>query len=90
MVIASIFFDLTGFTLQNDLAFQGLYIVITILAIGLSGNLKWVAYLNFRQKWISILLILLVTIYLFYFSMNCMLPLLRHYLMYLIWITFSC
>lgn len=67
MVIASIFFDLTGFTLQNDFAFQGLFLAIAILGIGLSGNLKWVAYLNARQKWISILLILLVTIYLFYF-----------------------
>mgnify|MGYP005841022951 CR=1 FL=1 len=67
MVIASIFFDLTGFTFQNNIAFQGLFFAISILGIGLSGNLKWVAYLNTRQKWISILLILLVTIYLFYF-----------------------
>jgi serine phosphatase RsbU (regulator of sigma subunit) len=33
----------------------------------LSFNLKWVAYLNFKQKWKSILFIVLVIIYLFYF-----------------------
>lgn len=33
----------------------------------LSANLKWVAYLNFRQKWKSILLIVLVLLYLSYF-----------------------
>jgi serine phosphatase RsbU (regulator of sigma subunit) len=36
----------------------------------LSANLKWVAYLNFKQKWKSILLVLLITIYLFYFFMT--------------------
>lgn len=32
----------------------------------LSGNMKWVAYLNFRQKWTAILLLLLTIFYLFY------------------------
>jgi serine phosphatase RsbU (regulator of sigma subunit) len=37
------------------------------LAVVLSVNLKWVAYLNFKQKWKSILLILLIALYIGYF-----------------------
>jgi predicted nucleic acid-binding protein len=37
------------------------------MGIILSVNLKWVAYLNFKQKWKSILLILIVIVYLLYF-----------------------
>jgi phosphoserine phosphatase RsbU/P len=43
--------------------------VLTILVITgliLSGNMKWVAYLNFRQKWTSLLLLLLTIFYLLY------------------------
>lgn len=69
-IIASIFFNLTGVKLQEDLLFELLYGIITIMALLLSANLKWVAYLNFRQKWKSILLILLITIYQFYFFMT--------------------
>ncbi|HYI76783.1 MAG TPA: GAF domain-containing SpoIIE family protein phosphatase, partial [Chryseolinea sp.] len=32
----------------------------------LSGNMKWVAFLNFRQKWTSLLLLLLTVFYLLY------------------------
>jgi serine phosphatase RsbU (regulator of sigma subunit) len=39
---------------------------IIILGLVLSGNMKWVAYLNFRQKWTSLLLLLLTIFYLFY------------------------
>jgi serine phosphatase RsbU (regulator of sigma subunit) len=42
----------------------GLLIVLTIV---LSVNLKWVPYLNFKQKWKSILLLTLVAMYLLYF-----------------------
>lgn len=37
-----------------------------VLALVLSGNMKWVAYLNFRQKWTSLLLLLLTVFYLLY------------------------
>jgi phosphoserine phosphatase RsbU/P len=37
-----------------------------ILGLILSGNMKWVAYLNFRQKWTSLLLLLLTIFYLMY------------------------
>ena len=40
---------------------------LVLLGIFLSANMKWVAYLNFRQKWKSILLILLAMFYLVYF-----------------------
>ncbi|BDD11025.1 hypothetical protein FUAX_34570 [Fulvitalea axinellae] len=52
--------------------FNGLLIVLVILALVLSANLKWVAYLNFKQKWRGILLILLSIIYqlFFWYSLN--------------------
>lgn len=40
--------------------------VFVVIALVLSGNMKWVAYLNFRQKWTSLLLLLLTIFYLFY------------------------
>lgn len=66
-LIASIFFNLTGFTLQEHLIFEILFAIMAIMAIILSANLKWVAYLNFKQKWKSVLIIVLITIYIFYF-----------------------
>jgi len=41
--------------------------VLILLGLFLSANLKWVAYLNFKQKWKSILLLLLIIIYVYYF-----------------------
>lgn len=41
----------------------GFFIVIGLV---LSSNLKWVAFLNFRQKWTSLLLLLLTIFYLGY------------------------
>jgi serine phosphatase RsbU (regulator of sigma subunit) len=66
-VVISVFFSLTGFNLSDDLIFDLLFLAMAIMAIMLSGNLKWVAYLNFKQKWKSVLLIVLITIYIFYF-----------------------
>lgn len=40
--------------------------LFVILGLVLSGNMKWVAYLNFRQKWTSLLLLLLTIFYLLY------------------------
>ena len=47
---------------------------MALMSIILSGNLKWVAYLNFKQKWKSILLIVLITIYIFYFFAELYVP----------------
>lgn len=66
-VILSTFFALTELTLQGSLLFELIFAVMAIMAILLSANLKWVAYLNFKQKWKGILLIVLITIYIFYF-----------------------
>jgi phosphoserine phosphatase RsbU/P len=43
-----------------------LLVFFVILGVILSGNMKWVAYLNFRQKWTSLLLLLLTIFYLMY------------------------
>ena len=40
--------------------------VFVVVGLVLSGNMKWVAYLNFRQKWTSLLLLLLTIFYLLY------------------------
>lgn len=44
-----------------------LTILFGVLTIMLSANMKWVAYLNFRQKWTSILILLLTIFYVAYF-----------------------
>ena len=46
---------------------MGIWILLGVLCMVLSVNLKWVAYLNFKQKWKSILLIILVGLYIGYF-----------------------
>lgn len=49
--------------------FREYYIAILVLmGLFLSANMKWVAYLNFKQKWKSILLIALAMFYLGYFT----------------------
>ncbi len=44
-----------------------LNIMLGVLALVLSANMKWVAYLNFKQKWTSLLLLILAFFYLGYF-----------------------
>jgi phosphoserine phosphatase RsbU/P len=46
--------------------FISLLVLFVIIGLVLSGNMKWVAYLNFRQKWTSLLLLLLTIFYLSY------------------------
>ena len=61
-------------TLFNYRIFGTFYFIVlgilVILGILLSVNLKWVAYLNFKQKWKSILLIILIILYLWYFFVD--------------------
>lgn len=40
--------------------------VFVVMGLILSANMKWVAFLNFRQKWTSLLLLLLTIFYLLY------------------------
>jgi sigma-B regulation protein RsbU (phosphoserine phosphatase) len=49
-----------------DLLYEILFGFFIIVGLVLSGNLKWVAFLNFRQKWTSLLLLLLTIFYLAY------------------------
>ena len=42
-------------------------VMVGLLALVLSANMKWVAYLNFKQKWTSLLLLVLAFFYLSYF-----------------------
>ncbi|MEM6736637.1 MAG: SpoIIE family protein phosphatase [Bacteroidota bacterium] len=44
--------------------------VLCLFSLILVFNLKWVAYLNFRQKWKGILFIILSGIYLYHFFLN--------------------
>ncbi|MBK5279722.1 MAG: SpoIIE family protein phosphatase [Bacteroidia bacterium] len=51
----------------NEGIFIMLMIILGLIALVLSANMKWVAYLNFKQKWTSLLLLLLTLFYLGYF-----------------------
>lgn len=44
------------------------FIFLLVLGLMLSVNLKWVAYLTYRQKWRSILLLVICLLCLFYFA----------------------
>ena len=71
--IYSLFFSLFFTFFHYDLFDWSFNIILGILMVEgiiLSANLKWVAYLNFKQKWKSILLIILVILYLWYFLVN--------------------
>ena len=50
-----------------DFPFSVIFAFLVALGFVITPNLKWVAFLNFKQKWKSILLILLVLLYLGYF-----------------------
>jgi serine phosphatase RsbU (regulator of sigma subunit) len=51
----------------NEGIFITLMIILGLIALILSANMKWVAYLNFKQKWTSLLLLLLTFFYMGYF-----------------------
>jgi hypothetical protein len=50
--------------------FLVLYAVLFLTGLVLAVNQKWIAFLNFGQKWKAILFILLISIYLAYFLQN--------------------
>lgn len=62
LIYDSVTLDLSGTTVLL------LDIVLGLAIVVLSANMKWVAYLNFRQKWTSLLLLLLVMFYIGYFT----------------------
>jgi len=65
----SLGFEFSGYKLF-DAPFNTVILLLVGIGLILSVNLKWVAYLNFRQKWKSILFLMLVVIYLWYFFMS--------------------
>jgi phosphoserine phosphatase RsbU/P len=52
----------------TDWIFTPVDIALGVTALYLTANMKWVAYLNFRQKWTSLLLLLLTVFYILYFT----------------------
>lgn len=68
-LIGGLFFDFFGFE-YGDSKFNVGLIILGCFSIILVFNLKWVAYLNFKQKWKGILFILLSGIYLYHFLLN--------------------
>ena len=65
-LLSVLIYDSINFVLAESIA-TTLNIALGGLAIVLSANMKWVAYLNFKQKWTSLLLLLLTFFYLAYF-----------------------
>lgn len=65
----SLAFQFSGYKLF-DVPFNTVILLLVGIGLILSVNLKWVAYLNFKQKWKSILFLLLVIIYLWYFFIS--------------------
>ena len=45
-------------------------VALLLLALVLSINLKWVAYLDFRQKWKSITIMLAIAVFIIYYSLE--------------------
>ncbi|MEP5611336.1 MAG: serine/threonine protein phosphatase, partial [Cyclobacteriaceae bacterium] len=69
VLFAGLIYDFFGFELFEANFNFGL-IVISSFSLILAFNLKWIAYLNFKQKWKGILFILLSGIYLYHFFLN--------------------
>lgn len=65
-ILASVLLNLFDFILFGSRFNIALFILV-ILGLVLSVNLKWIAYLNVKQKWKSILLLLFTIVYLAYF-----------------------
>jgi len=68
-----LFFSMIFVFLPNEFMFQiyGITLsILVLLGVVLSVNMKWVAYLNFKQKWKSILLLFLILLYLGYFYIS--------------------
>lgn len=68
-LLAAILFNFFDYKIF-DTVFNTVLIFLVLMGLVLSFNLKWIAYLNFRQKWQSILLLGLVILYLWFFFNN--------------------
>ncbi|MEQ9402653.1 MAG: SpoIIE family protein phosphatase [Cyclobacteriaceae bacterium] len=68
-LLASLVYDFFDLELLGPKFNIGI-VVLFCFSIILVFNLKWIAYLNFKQKWKGILFILLSGIYLYHFFLN--------------------
>ena len=68
-LVASMLFDFLGIGFEEP-KFRLALVLLGCFSIILVFNLKWVAYLNFKQKWKGILFILLSGIYLYHFLLK--------------------
>jgi phosphoserine phosphatase RsbU/P len=66
ILLISLLFNFFEFDLSH-LPFSVALAVLLILGLVLSVNLKWVAYLNSKEKWQSILLLLFIAVFAYYF-----------------------
>ncbi len=65
----ALIFDLLGLEILTPY-FNVAFLVLSLFSLVLVFNLKWIAYLNFKQKWKGILFIILSGIYLYHFYLN--------------------
>ncbi|MEM9895386.1 MAG: GAF domain-containing SpoIIE family protein phosphatase [Bacteroidota bacterium] len=69
VLVLALLYDLFGWG-SNAINFRVAVVVVSLFSLILIFNLKWIAYLNFRQKWKGILFILLSGVYLYHFLFN--------------------
>ena len=69
LLLAALLFDFWGHKILSTY-FNIATVVVISVAVVLSFNLKWIAYLNFKQKWKSILFILLSGVYVYHFLLT--------------------
>lgn len=66
LLLGILIYDSIHFSISPS-ATTTVIVLISLLGLALSANMRWVAYLNFKQKWTSLLLLLLTIFYLVYF-----------------------
>jgi phosphoserine phosphatase RsbU/P len=66
LLLGILVYDSIHFALSETISTIAI-VIISLLGLVLSANMRWVAYLNFKQKWTSLLLLLLSIFYLVYF-----------------------
>lgn len=68
-LLISIFLSFFPLNLSS-FVYNAVLTVLLVLGLILSVNLKWVAYLDFRQKWKSIIIMLAIAVFLAYFFID--------------------
>ncbi|MBS1487839.1 MAG: SpoIIE family protein phosphatase [Bacteroidetes bacterium] len=66
ILLTILVYDMLGTLMPESLRIV-FNLILGVMLLVLSANMRWVAYLNFKQKWTSLLLLLLVFFYLAYF-----------------------